>query len=1049
MKRKLFLILLVLVVLATFTYIYLDRIFFPVKFKQIIEKKATATLHRKTTIQEIDLNLFKGIVLADVKIYEPNSDKLFIHLENLYLKVLFAPFVKAHHIIIPSIRLKNPYIHLSRNSETVWNFSDLIHLSSSDGISKQIFLRKLILQNGIIELTDNSQPVQLQETLKSVNIDTVASLTKGVLFKISAQIPQRNSSLQTEGHYDFKNKSLTTKIITQNLALAAYLPYIIKLNGLTLSDGYIPSADILVKSDGKTVQVSGQLALSQLNATLIDNQQLSGNISFTEFAFGWQPNKMVFSGGIAGQNLNAYFPALFKYTGHVSSSVQQFIYTPYSFNFNGDINLQKTDLNITPNKSFKGDVAAQQIQFSHSAKGTELAGNIALQNPQIAIDQQNLTANEIHADQIQFHINQNIFSFQSSVNAININFKNPTYHVQSNLNASLAKATNASGKLSVQSNITLQALSFLTAPYRGSAQSFTIPNAELLMDLNATHLKGSFKNENLTIFMNADQRFSGNTFGEANLTYDKLAEQKLQYNGFVVLQQALVTGLPTLDTIEAINGKIIFDNNYLSIESLTGLSKGMAINALGRIDNFQRPWGNVTASLKNIDLQNVSSLLSTKFKRDDFQLTGEASAKLNFKGPVFFPQEADLQFNAFLNNATLSTQVLSQPITNIVGKIDYEKNKLAWHNLRGRVLGAEYATNGALVNFDMPLINTTLTGANLKLVSQIKIKDNTIHIHELKGNYFNAQCNLSGQIILGSPSGPSIATKGLVQLDLFDLALMFPSMKTEIIKYNPKGILTGQIALSGKLNNWKNWQASLIAQSPKISIADFDLDNLNLDYTQKNQTIDQFNITSQFYDGALNIKANTDLKDISSQSQLTVNLKDLNLAKLRKEKKLSPDTLAGRFSLFFNMNGPLTQQDLWKGAGSASLLNGFLGQLIPQYEDAYFTDAQSEFMIENRKILTKNTKIFSKTVILDAQGWIDFDQNLYFDIVPTVSELMVQGPNNTEVNPSALLRQAFSIECMGTLAKPTCKANTTPLKIIGNTSDFLRQGIGNILEGLF
>src|SRR3989338_3696368 len=118
MKYKFIFILLAIVVLTISTYVYLDRVFFPVKFKKIIEQKIAATLQRKTTIDKIDLNLWRGIVLTGVRVYEPNLSQPFIEAENLSLRILLPPFFKAQHIIIPSIRLKNLYLHLRSEEHT-------------------------------------------------------------------------------------------------------------------------------------------------------------------------------------------------------------------------------------------------------------------------------------------------------------------------------------------------------------------------------------------------------------------------------------------------------------------------------------------------------------------------------------------------------------------------------------------------------------------------------------------------------------------------------------------------------------------------------------------------------------------------------------------------------------------------------------------------------------------------------------------------------------------------------------------------------------------
>ena len=102
--------------------------------------------------------------------------------------------------------------------------------------------------------------------------------------------------------------------------------------------------------------------------------------------------------------------------------------------------------------------------------------------------------------------------------------------------------------------------------------------------------------------------------------------------------------------------------------------------------------------------------------------------------------------------------------------------------------------------------------------------------------------------------------------------------------------------------------------------------------------------------------------------------------------------------------------------------------MIKQIENAYFTDVYADFYVRDRKIVTNNGLLVSAVTDLYAKGWIDFDQNLYFDIVPRVTDVQISGSSGVIIDPNKLLHSAISITCSGKLPKPSCKGMPHRLK---------------------
>ncbi|MDO8580342.1 MAG: hypothetical protein Q7S13_02560, partial [Candidatus Omnitrophota bacterium] len=169
----------------------------------------------------------------------------------------------------------------------------------------------------------------------------------------------------------------------------------------------------------------------------------------------------------------------------------------------------------------------------------------------------------------------------------------------------------------------------------------------------------------------------------------------------------------------------------------------------------------------------------------------------------------------------------------------------------------------------------------------------------------------------------------------------------------------------------------------------------------------------------------------------------------RMKNKVKDENLSGMLNVNAYVQGPFKQLEALKGNAAFSIHEGFLGKLIPAYNDAYFTDAQADFIIENKRLRTDNAILISKIVQLKAQGWIDFDQTINFDISPQISELAIAQGETSKINPSNFLAPILNIKATGTLTNPAFSIKTGPVKVLQKTSDILMDNMGTILEEIF
>src|ERR1051326_4537905 len=102
MKNKIIVGFLAFMVLAGFVvYIYINKVFLPVKLKEIILTKSEQYLHRKISYDNIDYHFLKGVVLENLTIYDKGDNPVpFVQVQQVRLNILLAPILKEKKIII-------------------------------------------------------------------------------------------------------------------------------------------------------------------------------------------------------------------------------------------------------------------------------------------------------------------------------------------------------------------------------------------------------------------------------------------------------------------------------------------------------------------------------------------------------------------------------------------------------------------------------------------------------------------------------------------------------------------------------------------------------------------------------------------------------------------------------------------------------------------------------------------------------------------------------------------------------------------------------------
>ena len=75
---------------------------------------------------------------------EDNNEKeVFFRVDRISFNVLWAPFFQEKALIIPSLRIKKPYVHLIKETPKSWNISALLEPGENASTYKPYTIKKM------------------------------------------------------------------------------------------------------------------------------------------------------------------------------------------------------------------------------------------------------------------------------------------------------------------------------------------------------------------------------------------------------------------------------------------------------------------------------------------------------------------------------------------------------------------------------------------------------------------------------------------------------------------------------------------------------------------------------------------------------------------------------------------------------------------------------------------------------------------------------------------------------------------------------------------
>jgi hypothetical protein len=712
LRRFLSYVLLIILLIGIISYYYFDRIFFPIKFREIIIDSSEDFFNRPVTFDDMSFDLLKGLSISGYKVYDKHvSGKYFISIDEIKAKV-FLPSLFKKKVLVTSLIIDRPVIGVKHTKEfniSQWNFSDLITLQQNkvkDPDSFTFIVSNLSIWDGELDYVDETRILQdddsydivhFYETIKSINLKADLSLNQKLNFDFQAAIPEKETILKTSGTYHFPTKTTEAKLKLLKINVKEYLKRLYFPHNLILPDGYLQHANLDIAHTPESLELSGDIFAQKGQIYFPDDRQprLTFN-TFQSKGMQWKWDKQK-NHSFSGHADIKDFVLRDKEEEMITGSLQihsesATINIPASiFAFKGNLLMAKPKIRLEQNHQYAGKkFELTNASFTLNNDQIGLSGKFVGNTALIQLKKDVVLNGDIYLDDFTFGYRNQQVTFNGPIKIDYGKLRHANFKYTSNLNSQNTKLSMINGILKVKTDLGLEPLR-VDAPNKSLLQTDTLQvqfDTEFDFDKGTTYCdlkKINIKNFNLSA-------------KEQNLQVEKIvAEESIltyknhEMNLVLVLDPTAV--------------KLRFGRN----QSLSSYIKPKAI-----ISKYIR-------SQRKVTVEGQLDLINTVFALDSKkQFSGNPSITFIYGKSFMHEGLHNYDIKAKVEDSKITNLPIVGDVTKINGTLSLRPDGLNTSDLTVNALSTKFQIEGKLRNFYEPYVDANVIAQNINLNQAIE-----------------------------------------------------------------------------------------------------------------------------------------------------------------------------------------------------------------------------------------------------------------------------------------------------------------------------------------
>ena len=246
----------------------------PPLVKPYLLETVSKTINRQVSLSELTFNPYTLTAsLRGFEIKEPRSETTFLSFDELVVNLDIRSILRRAPVIEEFI-IRKPYVHLVRNKDKSYNFSDLLALKKDEPEQQQkepprFSVNNIILENGGVDFVDG--PFDITHTVRDMNV--AIPFISNIPEYVDTYVQPRFAAAINGDPYAIEGKTKIFKdsretifnIVIEDLDLPFYLTYVPHELNITIPSGKLDVQSTLTFSmtPEKTpaVVVAGNVAL--------------------------------------------------------------------------------------------------------------------------------------------------------------------------------------------------------------------------------------------------------------------------------------------------------------------------------------------------------------------------------------------------------------------------------------------------------------------------------------------------------------------------------------------------------------------------------------------------------------------------------------------------------------------------------------------------------------------------------------------------------------------------------------------------------------------
>ena len=253
----------------------------PEKIRENFLPQIEKATHRRVDFGAIEIGLFSGVTVTDLKVMKKAVSEDFISVKALKLHYQLWPLLRGS-VVIDQVLLEHPSINVSRQVDGKFNFDDLINrsealtdkeqkqkpASSNLSVSKvplDVLIKEVHINDGELYFTDQykNQRTPYRYQLQKLNL-SARQITFNDLFPIDISAVVNGSQVDISGHYNIAAHTGDLLIHLAPLDLIQFAPYYRHLIPVKLGSALL-SANLEVELLETQFSSKGHLECAQVD----------------------------------------------------------------------------------------------------------------------------------------------------------------------------------------------------------------------------------------------------------------------------------------------------------------------------------------------------------------------------------------------------------------------------------------------------------------------------------------------------------------------------------------------------------------------------------------------------------------------------------------------------------------------------------------------------------------------------------------------------------------------------------------------------------------